>query len=50
MSPDEVVAVQELLDAEEANRMEGQTMEHQARLARARREVEDLLPKEPATR
>jgi hypothetical protein len=39
----------ELLDAEEAHRMRP-TLKNASRLARARRAVEALLPKEPAGR
>ena len=39
--------VRELLDAEEMHRLHGATMEHQSRLARARRRAEALVAKEP---
>lgn len=40
-------AARELLDAEEVNRLHGETLENQSRLALARRRVEELLAKEP---
>jgi hypothetical protein len=43
MTPDEAAVVRELLDAEEANRLEGPTMPNQSRLFRARRRAEDAL-------
>lgn len=41
------IAARGLLDAEEVNRLHGEALENQSRLARARRRVEELLAKEP---
>jgi hypothetical protein len=43
VSPSEQAIVQELLDAEEANRLQGSTLENQSRLARARRKTSELF-------
>lgn len=46
MTPDEAAVVRELLDAEQANRLQGPTLENQSRLARARRRAEEALTTE----
>jgi hypothetical protein len=50
VSPDEQAAAQEMLDAEKANRLDGPTIQNQARLGRARRTLEELLARQPAER